>query len=196
MTDAAVYKIVACESIRVRFPPSKGIDLFDIFRRRFFVIQKTYQDFLKSRIWIIIISILNLVPLKNLMSNEYKNNHYVPIWYQKRFATPTLPDNKMHQLDLKPPKYTDRKGKIHIGTTVKKYGFANCFCEEDLYTTTFNGITSREIEKHFFGKVDTVGKTAIEQCADYSHPWNGADFVNELLMYMSTQKLRTPKGLA
>lgn len=130
------------------------------------------------------------------MAKEYKNNHYVPIWYQKRFVVDSKTDHEIHYLDLDPPKFLDSKGGIHIGNAVRKQGFKQCFAEEDLYTTNFNNIESEKIEKYFFGDIDTGGRKAVKKCADFSHPWDGSDFFNELLYYMSTQKLRTPKGLA
>ena len=30
---------------------------------------------------------------------------------------------------------------------------------------------------------------------NFAHPWDGGNALQELMMYMSTQKLRTPKGL-
>jgi hypothetical protein len=54
-----------------------------------------------------------------------------------------------------------------------------------------------EIEKIFFGKVDDQGRDAVKFFADYVHlesGWDG-DPLHKLMLYMSTQKLRTPKGL-
>ncbi len=129
------------------------------------------------------------------MSGEYRNNHYVPIWYQKRFVLDPTSEHELYYLNLKPPQFMDSKGKIHIGNAVRRLGLKHCFAEEDLYTTSFNNIESRTLEQLFFGQIDTRGRTAVDWCADFSYPWDGSDHINDLLLYMSTQKLRTPKGL-
>ena len=130
------------------------------------------------------------------MSGEYKNNHYTPIWYQKRFLPDPSSEHELYYLSLKPPQFIDGKGKTHIGNAVRKLGFKHCFAEEDLYTTNFYGVELKTIEQLFFGKIDARGKAAVEWCASFSHPWDGSNCINDLLLYMSTQKLRTPKGLA
>ncbi len=130
------------------------------------------------------------------MSGEYKNNHYVPVWYQKRFVPNPDSDYELFYLNLNPPVFFDSKGRAHTGKAVRKLGFRYCFTEKDLYTINFRGVESKIIEQYFFGEIDRRGRLAVEQCAKFSHPWNGSDFFNDLLLYMSTQKLRTPKGLA
>lgn len=130
------------------------------------------------------------------MSGEYKNNHYTPTWYQKRFVSDPTSEHELYYLSLKPPQFTDSKGEIHTGNAVRKLGFKHCFAEKDLYTTNFNGVESRMLERLFFGEIDTRGRAAVKWCADFSYPWDGSDRINDLLLYMSTQKLRTPKGLA
>lgn len=129
------------------------------------------------------------------MAEEYKNNHYVPVWYQKRFVVDSKTDHKLFYLNLKPPEFFDSKGGMHIGKDLGHKGFDSCFCEEDLYTTNFYNIESKRIEKFFFGDIDAKGRNAVDWCGKFSHPWDGSDSFNELLLYMSTQKLRTPKGL-
>lgn len=130
------------------------------------------------------------------MAEEYKNNHYVPIWYQKRFVPDPQTQHELFYLDLKPPTFVDSKGKSHQPRAVRRLGHRFCFAEDDLYTTNIHGIESREIEQSFFGTIDTQGKSAVEWCDRFAHPWDGSSEINQLLMYMTTQKLRTPKGLA
>lgn len=129
------------------------------------------------------------------MSNEYRNNHYVPIWYQKRFVLDSS-QHELHYLYLKPPQFTDSRGGTHSGNETRKLGFKYCFAETDLYTTKFNNVESSQLEQLFFGQIDARGRDAVDWCAHFSHPWDGTDAINDLLLYMSTQKLRTPKGLA
>jgi len=47
------------------------------------------------------------------MSNEYHHNHYVPVWYQKRFVPSEQQDRELYYLDLKPGTFTDGRGKRH-----------------------------------------------------------------------------------
>lgn len=129
------------------------------------------------------------------MPNEYRNNHYVPIWYQKRFVLDIQSDHELYYLNLNPPQFFDSKGKMHIGNAVRKLGFKHCFAEEDLYATQFGEITLTEIEKYFFGSVDKNGQRAVDYFAGFSYPWDGTHLSNEMVLYMSIQKLRTPKGL-
>lgn len=129
------------------------------------------------------------------MSNEYSNNHYVPVWYQKRFRLPEQQDGELYYLDLKPGTITDTRGVSHKRNACRKIGMKRCFAERDLYTTRLGAEESTKIEQEFFGVIDRRGRNAIQYLADFAHPWDGSDFFNDTMMYMSTQKLRTPKGL-
>lgn len=129
------------------------------------------------------------------MLNEYRNNHYVPIWYQKRFVNDPVNDSKIHYLDLDPPKVFDSKGHVRTLNELRHSGFRSCFSEQDLYTTQFGDRLSTEIEKRFFGDVDTLGKRAVEYFNNFTYPWDGTHLSNEMVLYMSVQKLRTPKAL-
>lgn len=131
------------------------------------------------------------------MSTEYRNNHYVPQWYQKRFI-PDIQENKeLYYLDLKPGTFTDPRGVVHQKSAIHKQGTRLCFAEDDLYTTWFGDERQVEIEKIFFGNVDDRGRDAVKFFDEYKHfesSWDG-DPLRNLMLYMSTQKLRTPKGL-
>lgn len=130
------------------------------------------------------------------MSNEYRNNHYVPEWYQKRFIDPNSKDQIIHYLDLKPGSFVDALGNKHPANSLKSTGTRQCFKEIDLYTTSFGDIESTKLEQSFFGEIDSNGKMSIDYFTDFAHPSvNGKAFQN-MVLYMSTQKLRTPKGLA
>lgn len=129
------------------------------------------------------------------MSSEYRNNHYVPVWYQKRFVIDPLKDTQLYRLKLKPEEFTNSKGLVHTVNPLRKMSFSQCFSEDDLYTSNFRNLDPKGIEKYFFGKIDILGKKGVEWCENFKHPWDGTDGINELLLYMSVQKLRTPKGL-
>lgn len=131
---------------------------------------------------------------------NYKENHYVPCWYQERFL-PTTGERKFRYLDLTPEQFRDPKGIVRTKTALHRWGAVSCFKETDLYTVKFGRFESTEIEQYFFGKVDTEGREAVEFFANYR---DFADFrgekspekvFNALLNYMSIQKFRTPKGL-
>jgi hypothetical protein len=130
------------------------------------------------------------------MAQEFRHNHYVPDWYQKRFIPPTQVDHKLYYLDLQPESFIDGKGRVHTKNALRRLGFRPCFAQRDLYTTQFNGVDSIEIEKQFFGAIDREGLKAVEYYTNFAYPWDGGIELIALMQYMSTQKLRTPKGLA
>lgn len=129
------------------------------------------------------------------MSNEYRNNHYVPVWYQKGFLSSGQKDRELYYLDLSPPHFVDGKGVAHTRRAVRKLGFKHCFAENDLYATTFGSQMSTAIEKEFFGTIDRDGHRALNYFNTFSHPSADGEAFQRMLMFMSTQKLRTPKGL-
>lgn len=117
------------------------------------------------------------------------------MWYQKRFLPPGQKDQELYYLDLKPGVFIDSRVISHPQKAVRRLGFRYCFSEKDLYTVRFGANESTEIEKHFFGKVDYNGRRAVDYYANFSYPLDGTDRFHEMMMYISTQKLRTPKGL-
>jgi len=131
----------------------------------------------------------------NLMSTEYRRNHYVPEWYQKLFVPVDQVDREFNLLDLKPGAFVDPRGLSHPRKALRRLGFRYCFAEKDLYTTRFGLQESTEIERNVFGKIDSDGRHAVSYFADFSHPSVNWPAVENILLYMSTQKLRTPKGL-
>lgn len=129
------------------------------------------------------------------MSAEYTNNHYVPQWYQRQFIPAAQIDRELYLLDLKPERFRDGKGVRRRRNALRRVGTRKCFAIENLYTTRFGGIESNELERVFFGEVDTLGKNAVEFFARFDHDDVSGDALENLMLYMSTQKLRTPKGL-
>jgi len=129
------------------------------------------------------------------MSGEYSNNHYVPQWYQNRFVPQSSRDRELWYLELNPSSFRDGRGDLHQRTGLHRWGFRKCFAEPDLYTTRFGGIESRELEKQFFGAIDDEGKKAIDYFSEFAQPSAHPSAFQWLIQYMSTQKLRTPKGL-
>lgn len=134
--------------------------------------------------------------VKRMAPRSYRRNHYVPQWYQQRFLLPEQDENKFHHLDLSPDSFTDSTGKVRIKTAQHRWGTPSCFRQDDLYTTKFGAWESTEIEEKFFGNIDRNGRHAVEYFSNFEHPGVDDDAFNNLLIFMSTQKLRTPKGLA
>jgi hypothetical protein len=126
-------------------------------------------------------------------SNQFRHNHYVPEWYQRRFLPPGV--RKFHYLDLA-PSVERRNGHIWKRKEKLHWGPNRCFAQHDLYTTQWGAITNTDIEKFFFGRFDREAPLAIDYFANL-RPFqaDGAMF-QTFLSYMSVQKLRTPKGLA
>jgi hypothetical protein len=126
---------------------------------------------------------------------DYRNQHYVPQWYQRRFIPREQSSRELYLLDLHPETFIDGEGVKRQHRAVRRRGTRGCFCVEDLYTVRLAGTESRELERVFFGAIDSRGREAV----DYFSAWDydGADggALQDLMMYMSTQKLRTPKGL-
>jgi hypothetical protein len=130
-----------------------------------------------------------------MVSAEYRNNHYVPQWYQRQFIPADHADRELYLLDLRPATFRDGKGVRRQRKALRRTGTRKCFAIDDLYTTRLGGVESRELEKVFFGEIDTLGKQAVEFFAGFDHDRVSGESLENLMIYMSTQKLRTPKGL-
>ncbi len=127
-------------------------------------------------------------------TGSYKENHYVPEWYQRRFL-PIEGEKKFRYLDLMPDKFVDATGKVRYRKALQRWGVDRCFTQTDLYTTRFGDFESTDIEKFFFGRVDNDGRPAIDYFDSFEHPSVDEKAFHNLLNFMSIQKLRTPKGL-
>jgi hypothetical protein len=130
---------------------------------------------------------------------KYKENHYVPVWYQERFL-PTEGERKFRYLDLNPDQFRDRRGIVRTKKALNRWGAVSCFKETDLYTVKYGRYESTEVEQFFFGRVDVEGRQAVDFLSRYRsfddfRGVNAEKIFNSLLNYMSIQKFRTPKGL-
>ena len=129
------------------------------------------------------------------MPQEYKYNHYVPEWYQKNFIPASNQHGQYYYLKLKPTQHRNKRNELIEENPLRFLSPCKCFAQNNLYTTRFNGIQSREIERLFFGSIDNKGKYAVDHFANYQYPdWRGEP-LHDIVSYMSTQKLRTTKGL-
>lgn len=124
----------------------------------------------------------------------YRNNHYVPIWYQKRFIPAEQKDKELYYLDLHPTYLVNAEGVATPLRELKRQGPRFCFFEEDLYTMRLGNVESRDIEKVFFGDIDDRGRDAVEYFENFKHPSMNGKAYQDFLEYLTIQKLRTPKG--
>lgn len=125
---------------------------------------------------------------------DFRHHHYVPEWYQKRFIPSSASERKFHYLDLRPDRVT-RDGRTYTRSAMMRWGPRNCFAATDLYTTRLGAWFNTDIEKLFFGRVDAIGKAAVDYWTSFEHHKVKHDALNTFLPYLSLQKLRTPKGL-
>lgn len=121
-----------------------------------------------------------------------RRNHYVPIWYQKRFLLPT--QTKLWLLDLWPDTKKLLNGSTVTMNTLHWWTPQQCFYEYDLYTTSFFGFVNDEIERYLFGTIDTYGSAAIHAFIDNDIAELHKLF-SKFFEYLDAQKIRTPKGL-
>jgi hypothetical protein len=127
------------------------------------------------------------------MNKGYRHNHYVPVWYQRRFLLPG--QDRYFRLDLKPDVVRSGNARF-IRRDVHEWAPDRIFAEDDLYTSRWGRITNTKIERFFFGKVDSEGTRAVDYFTRFKHPSANGPMFENFLTYMSVQKLRTPKGLA
>lgn len=81
-----------------------------------------------------------------------RHNHYVPVWYQKRFLP--APGVRFFYLDL--------RAQIPAQAITKRSP-KGCFAAPDLYTTWFGVAANDEIERLLFGDLDNTGAVAVKQ---------------------------------
>ncbi|WGF87556.1 DUF4238 domain-containing protein [Marinivivus vitaminiproducens] len=123
---------------------------------------------------------------------EYRHNHYVPEWYQRRFMPPNR--GKYYYMDLNPElKFSN--GRKFTRRSVLEWGPKSCFAQDNLYTYAEQGIENIDIERFFFGEIDREGLPAVNMFANFTNSDVDKKLLENMVRYMSVQKLRTPKGL-
>ena len=125
-------------------------------------------------------------------TNLTRNNHYVPVWYQKGFLAPG--ELQLYYLDLQPDEKKLPGGRIVPGRSFSRLSPKSCFCTLDLYTTQFGSTLNDEVERYLFGAIDNEGATAVRAFIGGDHPAMHKSF-QTFFEYLDAQKLRTPKGL-
>ena len=121
-------------------------------------------------------------------------NHYVPQWYQRRFLAPNRGGDRLFYLDLHPDPIPGRPALTR--QAVRRLGPVSCFKQDHLYTTVLGGLMSDELERQFFGAIDSNGCSAVNFFQEYALKDGAHEAFQSLLEYMCAQLLRTPKGLA
>jgi hypothetical protein len=116
------------------------------------------------------------------------------VWYQRCFLPRDISENKFYYLDLNPESVVSGRRRYYRNALLR-WGPRHCFCTQDLYTTKFGKWESTEIEEKFFGKIDSDGSAAVAYWSNFEHPSADKKLFHSLIVYMSIQKLRTPKGL-
>lgn len=121
-----------------------------------------------------------------------RQNHYVPIWYQKGFLLGSA--RALHVLDVDPPGTKLQDGRVITGRAITSRAPRGCFWAEDLYTTRFGNAINDEVERYLFGEIDSFGARAVRAFAA-----NDGAAIHSLFLrffeYLDAQKLRSPKGL-
>src|SRR5665647_325714 len=121
-----------------------------------------------------------------------RKNHYVPVWYQRRFFSNK--NNKLFYLSLDHRKQLSDGRIISCHREVSEWPPSRCFSELDLYTTQFGEILNDEIERFLMGTIDTKGAKAVSAISN-GNPSAVHDALQPFFEYLDAQKLRTPKGL-
>ncbi len=62
---------------------------------------------------------------------DYRRNHYVPQWYQRRLFPEGTSEQKLFLLDLKPDEVVSN-GRRHTRKAVLRWGPVRCFSQDDL----------------------------------------------------------------
>ena len=126
--------------------------------------------------------------------SDFRKNHYVPEWYQKRFLSSK--SSAFYYLNLIPPVINlPNGGKKTLNEIRWPFRPSQCFWIKDLYTTRYYGFLNNEIEQYLFGKIDNIGAKAIKAMAEQEFESLHDSFLN-FFEYIDAQKIRTPKGLA
>jgi len=129
-----------------------------------------------------------------VISQQARVHHYVPQWYQKGFLGSG--QSRFHYLDLH-PETVGAGAHRHRRRHLLRWGPAQCFCADELYTVKFGDWLSDEIEKRFFGAIDNLGQASVRSLASFEglsrSSGKGLDY---LPAYMDAQRMRTPRGLA
>jgi Protein of unknown function (DUF4238) len=128
-----------------------------------------------------------------MQKQQSHTHHYVPQWYQRRF----LKDGQstFHYLDVRPD-ILNNNGVKYQRRALLHWGPGRCFFKDNLYTVKLGGWTTDEVERRFFGMIDSRGRKAVELFGEYAGYGEGVnEAAQDLPQYMDAQYFRTPRGL-
>lgn len=126
---------------------------------------------------------------------QYKNNHYVPQWYQEGFIPEDEPVRNLFYLDLKPDTFVAPNGRVVTDKAVKIKGPSRCFAEDDLYTRWFGDERNTQVEDIFFGKIDRDAVRSLRYFENFDHTNIDYDAYRNMMPYLGSQRVRTPRGM-
>jgi hypothetical protein len=129
------------------------------------------------------------------MSSNYRNNHYIPQWYQRHFIPPEKTHKELYLLRKQTETFKTPDGIDRPKPTESLEPTKHCFSEQDLYTASFRGMADTDIEQYFFGEVDDRGKRAVAFFEDYDPKEEKKEHFHHFLTFLCTQRFRTPRGL-
>lgn len=127
---------------------------------------------------------------------NYKNNHYVPQWYQEGFIPASEPVRNLWYLDLKPDTFTTADGRVVTDRALKPKGASKCFSEDDLYTRWFGEERNTQVEGIFFGGIDRNAIDSVRYFEDFDHTEINYEAYRNMMPYLGAQRVRTPRGMA
>jgi hypothetical protein len=116
----------------------------------------------------------------------------VPQWYQRRFLNPG--QDRYYYLDLA-PEVLRSGGVTYRRNDWLQWGPKRCFKKDDLYALKLGKAITDVIEQRFFGRIDTVGESAVRFFSAYRYRDETHDAFDGLTQYMGAQRFRTPRGL-
>lgn len=126
----------------------------------------------------------------------YKNNHYVPQWYQEGFIPSDESVRNLLYLDLNPDTFTTPDGRIINDKALKIRGPSKCFSENDLYTRWFGLERNTQVEDLFFGGIDRNAIESVRYFENFDHTEISYDAYKNMMPYLGAQRVRTPRGMA
>lgn len=127
---------------------------------------------------------------------EYKNNHYVPQWYQEGFIPQGESVRNLFRLDLNPDTFVTPDGRAVIDRAVKIKGTSKCFAEDDLYTRWFGEERNTQVEDMFFGQIDRDAIAAVRYFENFDHTEINHIAFRNMMPYLGAQRVRTPRAMS
>ncbi|KTC89117.1 DUF4238 domain-containing protein [Legionella drozanskii] len=125
---------------------------------------------------------------------QYQNHHYVSQWYQYNFIPSEFKSKNLYYLDLNPPQRISAGHRYSLKNP-NWWGPSKCFFSKHLYSLKIGEGYSTELEEKFFGRIDRIGAASLNYFSNFTHPSANSTYFDDFIDFMSTQRLRTPKGL-